>query len=257
MTNKQDLHGLLRGLDIIARDLGRIDPVDIVLPIVGAATLIFWITSIILLDLTNPYIDALTLASGFTGFTTLFVDGLLIMHRLNKHIDYSSYYYSQVNDILERLGIHGSLEEYIEGLALLRTPRLEYFPIVLVAGYLGLLLQYIYYYSLILAFIYSLIIGLYLYSGFNAFNKHLVSEKALDSRVAELLGISEYREKTDVSVNPVVCLLISSITFSIGLLYYTFLNNNIIDIHTSEHRHFHNRILKPSVMRAIRKMEEA
>ncbi len=255
-TNNSRITGLIKALDIIARDLGGIDEIGPWLPGLGAGTLIFWIISIMILDLTNIYIDAGVMVSGFLGFTLLFITALLITYRLGKHIEYSIHYYSQIDDILERAKGEKILGEDLENLTLIKRPRISYYPGVLIAGYLGLLFQYNYFIALLLVIVYSLINGLYLYKAFESFNKHYEYEKNLDKKITSSLGIEGFKEKIDIRINPLASLVVSTLTLSAGLVYYALQYGVIIDIHTSDHRYFHNRVFKPVIIKLLKSEEE-
>ncbi len=254
-TSSTRITGLVKALDIIARDLGGIEEIGPWLPGLGAGTLIFWIVSIMVLDLTNIYIDAGVMFSGFLGFTLLFITALLIVYRIGKHIEYSIHYYSQIDDILERVKGRKILGEELENLTLIRRPRISYYPGVLIAGYLSLLFQYDYLIAIMLAAVFSLVNGLYIYDAFKSFNEHYEHEKNLDRKITDLLGIREFKEKIDVRINPLISLVISSLTLSTGLVYYALQYGVIIDIHTSDHRYFHNRVFKPAIMKLLREEE--
>jgi hypothetical protein len=255
LQEKRGLEALVRGLDIIARDLNGYLRIPFYLSFTGAVLTIVFVVFLVLLPSSISILAYTVMMLGFIAYTIQFTVAVMIMYNVKRHLEYSSYYYSQANDILDALDLPYS-EDLVEKLMLLRIPKIEYVTVALLVGYLGLLYQSLLYVSIPLLILFSSIVGYYLYVVFDRFNKHAVIEDQIDKIMISSLNVKVNYSRNTNTVNPLLLIILTILTCTVNLVYYTLVFNELFDTHLSEHRYLHHRIMKPTLYKMIMARKE-
>ncbi len=241
MEKKDNVEYLLKGLDIIARDIHSVRPVNPLYIVVGLTSLSIWL--VVLLGYINTeliYGKALYLFSGLIAFTTLYTALFMITYKTYKHLEYSTYYFSHLNDILKTMNKE-HIEDLIEKITLLRKPRIEYSLLALAAG-LTTLLYYDLLLDLALLVFFTVITGYYLYLSLDILSNHSVIENKIFHSIYKILGISEELKYTVIKNNVFFKTLIYIVSLMYISPYIVYFFNQTLDLHIADHRLIHKKI---------------
>jgi len=245
-----NIRNLVRGLDIIARDMNTISLIPMYLPLIGVLFTVVWLVSSIIGDLLNIYLGTVLQLVGLIGFIGVFASSLVTVYKLCQHVEYSAYYFSHLGDILENLGI-GEISSIADKLSLLGKPRLEYMLLGLVAGLFGLLLQY----EVIVRYIgFVVFLGVLGYSYFyslKCFNDHMsIENEIIASRIGELLGMEKSSRPVQPRLDQSLLSILVAATGSVARIYLSYRVNDVLDTHLADHRSLH-RSIKTSIFRRL------
>ncbi len=246
------IRNLVRGLDIIARDMNTISPIPMYLPLIGVLFTLVWLVSSIIGDLTSQYYTTALQLVGLIGFIGVFTSSMMVVYKLCQHVEYSAYYFSHLSDILENLGLV-EISSIADKLSLLGKPRIEYMLVGLVAGLFGLLLQseMIIRYSGFIAFL--AVLAYYYHYSLKCFNDHMnIEDEIITSKIKELLGIEKNTSPIRPRLDPGLLPVFVALTGSAAAIYLAYIVNDVLDTHLADHRSLH-RSIKTSI---ARKLEE-
>ncbi len=239
---REEIKHLIRGLDIIARDMNTFKPINILYIVIGLTFLMIWLAILIgSIDRDIIYVEVLYLVSGLVGYSTIYAITILVIYTIYRHIDYVTYYLSHLNDILKNTGMEG-IDEDIEKISLTRRLRIEYSLLALAVGLLSLLSDVLFI-NIVCLISFMVIIAFYLYMSLEVFHKHMLVEKGVFMKIYGMLNI-EYEVDIVVVKRSTIKLISSLIPLTILLVfpYVIYTYNQAFDTHTADHRIIHKRI---------------
>ncbi len=191
-----------------------------------------------LLPLTDQLTYFITLITGLIGSTILSAYLSLLIYFVDKHLELSKYYYSNIRDLLSNIKSSKDiekLEERVEKLLLVSKIGIEYSPVTIIPAYTALLLLHDKLYSILLFTIYMIICGVVYYKVVELFNTHLKLENSVEEEIFNLIGIKDRRNYELYHYN-YLKLVLSIITYAILLSIYMVKFIKDMDRHIANHR---------------------
>ncbi|ABN69324.1 hypothetical protein Smar_0211 [Staphylothermus marinus F1] len=201
----------------------------------------------------NQFIYVAELLVGLLGSTIIFVLHILILRKLNNHIEVSKYLHSHIEDMLKiiNLGLRGESYNYlIKFLAIEKSP-LKYMPVLLIVPYLSLLIAENPFFSILLILLFHASLSILLFFQIELFNRHIVYENKITRELFNRINNNEYDdyEPFILGLKDVLLSIISLGTYLIALYAK-------VDAYLDEHIVKHRKNYRLFKINYIRKSRE-
>ncbi len=249
---------LVRACDIIAKNLlayRSIKPVysliSLLLPIYTVLVLFMIIISII-----QSYIIGSIILIGVIGSTAYFTHWVIIIRRINKHIEYSKYFNSHLDDLFKILDYRLSDETrtYLERLLSIESIPIEYLPPLLILPYLSIIVINTPLLALILLIVFIGVTASFLTIAMNLFNKHVICENKVLSEKKSFLGHNEFEDYIPYNKGVIETIILSLITMGFYSVYLLINIDEFLERHIVIHRRNY-RLFKTLYLRRVKEVE--
>jgi hypothetical protein len=244
---------LIRACDIIAKNLlayRSIKPVysliSLLLPIY--IVIVFFI---IIFNASQQYIiESIIILIGVIGSTAYFTYWMIIIRRIDKHIEYSKYFNSHLDDLFKILNYKLSDEArtYLERLLSIDSIPIEYLPPLLILPYLSIIVLNTPLLALVLLIIFISVAVSFLAIAINLFNKHIICENKILDEKKNFFKHNEFEDYIPYGKGIIETIILPLITIGFYSVYLLinideFLEKHVI-IHRRNYRLFKTLYLK-------------
>jgi hypothetical protein len=251
---------LIRAFDIIAKNLLAYRSIKLTYSLISILLpmyAVILLSSSIVLGIGQQYIIRSTIILvGVIGSTAYFIHWIIIIRRINKHIEYSKYFNSHLDDLFKILDyrLSDEAQTYLERLLSIDNIPIEYLPPLLILPYLSIIVLNAPLLALALLVAFIAVTASFLAISIGLFNKHITCENKILGEKRIFFKHDEFEEYTPYNKGVFETIVLPLITMGFYLVYLLINIDEFLEKHVIIHRRNY-RLFKTLYLKKVKETE--